>query len=69
MRIRLSEPELVPELLAVLRQRRDCISARDGDEIETAIVGSFADGGAQELERLLLEWREQHPDVRVQVTR
>ena len=68
MRIRLSEPDLVPELMSVLRGRGDCIAARDGDEIETAIVGSFADGGARELERLLLDWQGRHPDVRVQVT-
>ena len=68
MRIQLSEPELVPELLSVLRRRGDCIATRDGDEIETGIVGSFADGGARELERLLLDWQGQHPGVRVRVT-
>ncbi len=67
MRIQLSEPDLVPELMSVLRERGDCIATRDGDEIETGIVGSFADGGAQELERLLLDWRRLHPDVQVQV--
>ena len=68
MRIQLSEPDLVPELLSLLQQRRDCIATRDGDEIETGIVGSFADGGARELERLLLDWRRGHPNVRVQIT-
>jgi len=68
MRIQLSEPELVPELLSVLRRRGDCIATRDGDEIETGIVGSFADGGARELERLLLDWQRRHPHVRVQVS-
>jgi hypothetical protein len=67
MRIHLSEPDLVPDLLAVLRERRDCIATRDGDEIETAIVGSFADGGARELERVLLDWRALHPHVQVQL--
>ena len=68
MRIRLSEPDLVSDLLSVLRERGDCIAARDGDEIETAIVGSFADGGTSELERLLLDWQGRHPDVRVRIT-
>ena len=35
---------------------------------ETAIVGSFADGGRSELERLLLDWQGRHPDVRVRIT-
>ena len=68
MRIQLSERELVYDLLAVLRARADCIAVRDGNAVEAALVGSFADGGERELGRLLAEWQEEHRDVHVEVS-
>jgi hypothetical protein len=68
MRIRLNEPELVPELLFLLRQKRDCIATRNGDEIEAAVIGSYGDGGAREIEALLTEWQRDHPGLQFEVT-
>jgi hypothetical protein len=65
MRIQLSEVELVEDLLAALRERRDCIAIRVGDAIEAAMVGSFADGGARELDALVRGWKVEHPAVKV----
>ena len=67
MRIQLSEPNLVGDLLAVLCARRDCVAIRDGGAIEAGLVGSFADGGAAELEALVLAWRREHPGVEVEL--
>lgn len=52
------DPATLPSLLAFLNQRHDCIWTETGDgELEIAIIGSFADGGAAELERRIEAWR------------
>ena len=67
MRIRLSEPDLVPELVALLRTRIDCITAVQGLEIEASLVGSYADGGARKLTAIVEEWRQRHPEIEVEL--
>jgi hypothetical protein len=67
-RIRLNEPELVPELLSRLREKRDCIATREGDEIHAAVIGSYGDGGAREIELLLREWQREHPGLQFELT-
>jgi hypothetical protein len=66
MRIEISRPDLVADLLSVLHERRDCVAVRDGNAIEAALIGSFADGGADELEALVRDWRRDHPGVDVE---
>lgn len=42
MRLRLSNPELVPELVEFLESRADMVTARVGeDEIEVSLLGSY----------------------------
>ena len=57
----------MPELLAVLRERVDCVTAVRGDEIEASLVGSYADGGARKLTALVEEWQRRHPELEVEL--
>ncbi len=42
MRLRLGNPELVPELVEFLESRADMVTARVGeDEIEVSLLGSY----------------------------
>ena len=42
MRLRLSNPELLPELVEFLESRADMVTARVGeDEIEVSLLGSY----------------------------
>ncbi len=59
MRIRLEEPTLADDLLRVLRAQADCIVERvDDRELEAVLVGSYRDGGRDELTRLIEEWND-----------
>jgi hypothetical protein len=43
MRIRISDPALVPELLEFLRARVDVVAEQTGeDEVEISLLGSYA---------------------------
>lgn len=59
MRIHLSDPQLVPSLLAYLREHVHVTAAHVGpDEIEVSQLGSLdADGRRRELGVLLQAWR------------
>jgi hypothetical protein len=70
MRIRLETPTLVDELMRALQERGDVVVDRVGEtELEAGIIGSYHDGGAAELERLVRDWRNDRghgePPVRV----
>jgi hypothetical protein len=69
MRIRLTDadPELLRELYALLAERVNCVARLDGGEIEAGLVGSYADGGLNELAVLVGEWQCEHPGVSVEV--
>jgi hypothetical protein len=67
MRIRLSDPELVRELYALLEERVNCVVRLEGAEIEAGLIGSYADGGRDELALLVREWQRQHPGLAVEV--
>jgi hypothetical protein len=57
MRIRLEEPTLADELFRALKAQTDCIVERvDDRELEAVLVGSYRDGGRDELMRLIEEW-------------
>jgi hypothetical protein len=67
MRIRLTDPdpELVRELYALLTKRVNCVARIDAEGLEADLVGSYADGGLEELTLLVGEWQREHPDVAV----
>lgn len=70
---RLSDPDLVPDLLAHLRARRDVVAARiDRDTIRVSILGSYS-GDAMDLtaDLMVRAWeaaqRADGVDVRVEL--
>lgn len=58
MRLRLSDPSLIPDLLEFLRARPDVIvDVVDGDEVEVSLVGSYAlDAMRMELYLRIRAW-------------
>ena len=67
MRIRINEPDLVPELLTLLGGRIACVTSVDGLEIEASLVGSYADGGEGELTSLVRRWQLRHPEIELEL--
>lgn len=65
MRIRLSDPSLVPELLEFLSAREDCALASVAtDAVEVSLLGSYGAEAAHEVvEQRLREWRAAHPSA------
>ena len=58
MRLRLSDPSLIPDLLEFLRARPDVIvDVVDDDEVEVSLVGSYAlDAMRMELYLRIRAW-------------
>jgi hypothetical protein len=68
VRIELSDPDLVADLLGVLSTRPDCIATqRNRHAIDVSLVGSFADGGALELTLMVRAWQAAHPGVEIEL--
>ena len=67
MRVRINEPNLVPELLSLLGGRIACVTSVDGLEIEASLVGSYADGGESELTPLVRAWQRRHPEIELEL--
>jgi hypothetical protein len=69
MRVRPSDPTLLPALLAYLRERPDCIARLNGGEdIAVSLLGSREwDEQVRELEERLEPWRARHGGVAVEL--
>jgi hypothetical protein len=71
VKVRISEPELLPDLVEFFQARAELVVEKSGkDEIDAALIGSYneeAQGMAIEL--LVLAWQAAHPEVQVEVTR
>ena len=70
MRLRLSNPTLLPELIGFLDSRADMVTRRVADnEIEVSLLGSYGrDGERMTLELLLRAWEAAHnTDAQVEV--
>ncbi len=69
MRIEIDDPELVPSLLAFLRERVHLNADRLGPlEVEVSQLGSMnIDARRVELDLLLQVWRASHQDVRTAI--
>lgn len=65
MRITISDPALVPELLAFLDERLEIVAARLNEtEVEVSLIGSQRiDAMRMELDLQLAIWRAIHPGV------
>jgi hypothetical protein len=67
MRLRLDNAGLVPSLLAYLGDRADVVVEPLAErEVAVGVLGSFADGGRQELERYLAPWLLAHPGAGIE---
>lgn len=69
MRVELNDPELVPSLLAFLRERVHLTADRLGPlEVEVSQLGSMnAAARRRELDRLLEVWRGTHEHARASI--
>ena len=69
MRIRVSDPELVPDLLAFLRERVHVTASRTGPlEVEVSQLGSAnASARRLELDLMLQTWRASHEGARTAI--
>jgi hypothetical protein len=69
MRLRVSDPEHVPALLAFLQTRPDCIVKQAGkSQIDVSLLGSRdVESNVIELEERLEGWRATFADVRVEL--
>jgi hypothetical protein len=64
MRLRLSNPDLVPELLQFLESRIDLVSRRVSEnEVELSLLGSYNEDAAQMTVALLVRaWQASRAD-------
>jgi hypothetical protein len=68
MRVFVDNDQHAADLVAHLSEQASFVVARTAElEISVGVLGSFADGGAAELEAHLDRWRAHHPDVQVQL--
>jgi hypothetical protein len=69
MRLRLSNPDLVPELLQFLESRIDLVSRRVSEnEVELSLLGSYNEDAAQMTVDLRLRaWRASRDDATVEL--
>ena len=69
MRIHLSDPELVPSLLAFLRERVHVVAEQIApNEVEVSLLGSKSTSERRlELDLLLQVWRASHEEVATRV--
>ena len=68
MRVFVDNDQHAADLVAHLSEQASFVVARTAElEISVGVLGSFADGGAQELAAHLDQWRLAHPDVVVQL--
>ena len=69
MRIRISEPELLAELVDFLRGRIDIVVEELGeDEVDTWVLGSYGlEAHELAMELHLRAWQATHPGVEVEI--
>jgi hypothetical protein len=67
MLLRITNPDLVPDLLGYLRRGIDVVAAPVGaDEVLVGLLGSRSEPSQRlELEARLVPWRSEHPQADV----
>ena len=66
--IRISHPETLPELVRALSKRAHfVVGAVRTDVVTVGVLGSFADGGQNDLERFLCAWRTERPGIETHI--
>ena len=68
LHIRISEPTALPELVTALHERvRYVVRQIAPDAVAVSVLGSFADGGREDLQLFLAEWRSSCAGVDAEV--
>jgi hypothetical protein len=69
MRVHITDPELLPELIRFVGESTDCIAERAGySEAEVSILGSRRlDENRRELARRLQAWNRAHPAAQAEL--
>lgn len=68
MRIRLNDPELVPDLLGFLSGSANCVVERVGDrEVEVSLLGSYQlEMHNLTVDLLVRAWEASHPEATIE---
>ena len=68
LHIRISEPRALPELVTALHERvRYVVRQIAPDAVAVSVLGSFADGGEEDLKLFLAQWRSSRAGVDAEV--
>jgi len=68
LHIRISHPEALPDLVSALAKRaRFVVGAVGTDVVTVGVLGSFADGGKDDLKRFLRAWRAEHRGIETNI--
>jgi hypothetical protein len=68
LHIRISEPRALPELVTALHERaRYVVRQIAPDAVAVSVLGSYADGGEEDLKLFLAQWRSRHEGVDAEV--
>ena len=68
MHIRVTHPEALPALVRALSKRAHFVVGAVGTDVVTVgVLGSFADGGEDDLRRFLRAWRTEHPGIETSI--
>jgi hypothetical protein len=66
--IRISHPDALPDLVRALSKRAHfVVGAVRTDVVPVGVLGSFADGGQDDLKRFLRAWRVEHPGIETDI--
>ena len=68
MYIRISHPDALPDLVRALSKRvHFVVGAVRTDVVTVGVLGSFADGGKDDLRRFLRAWQGEHPGIHTDI--
>jgi hypothetical protein len=66
--IRISHPEALPDLVSALSNRAHfVVGAVGADVVTVGVLGSFSDGGQDDLKHFLRAWRTEHPGIETDI--
>jgi hypothetical protein len=66
MKIKLSDPTLLGDLLAFLR-KEGCVAYYEGSGVEAVRPHSFGEQEAEELRAIVGRWRNEHPETLIEL--
>jgi hypothetical protein len=66
MKIKLSDPALLGDLLTFLR-KEGCVAYYEGSGVEAVRLRSFGEREAEELRAIVGRWRNEHPETVIEL--